>query len=37
MGQGALFAFGGVIFFIVTAGGFLYAAGSIREAAKSSR
>lgn len=37
MGQGALFAFGCVIFFIVATGGFLYAMMSVRESADRSR
>lgn len=37
MGQGAIFAFGSVIFFIVVSGGFLYAARSLRESAEKSR
>jgi hypothetical protein len=37
MSQGALFAFGCVIFFIVVTGGFLFAMMSVREAADKSR
>ncbi len=37
MGQGAIFGFGCVIFFIVASGGFLYAARSLRESAERSR
>ncbi len=37
MSQGALFAFGCVIFFIVATGGFLFAMMSVREAADQAR
>jgi hypothetical protein len=37
MSQGALFAFGCVIFFIVATGGFLFAMMSVRETADRSR
>lgn len=37
MSQGALFAFGCVIFFIVGTGGFMYAMMSLREAADKDR
>lgn len=37
MSEGALFAFGCVIFFIVATGGFLFAMLSVREAADKDR
>ncbi len=37
MSQGALFAFGCVIFFVVATGSFMYAMMSVREAADRNR